>query len=46
MQGTIATEFLEQVPDLDALLVPISGGGMASGVAMATRDISPSTKGE
>eukprot|EP00955_Chlamydomonas_euryale_P096866 365040-Chlamydomonas_euryale.AAC.2 len=30
-QGTIALEFLQQVPQLDAIVVPISGGGMISG---------------
>ena len=43
-QGTIALEFLEQVPDLDAILVPISGGGMTSGIAIATKHLRPSTK--
>ena len=43
-QGTIAVEFLEQVPDLDAILVPISGGGMTSGIALATKHIRPSAK--
>ena len=44
-QGTIAYELLEQVPDLDAILVPISGGGMTSGIAIATKALSPKTKG-
>ena len=35
-QGTIATEFLEEVPGLDAILVPTSGGGMLSGVCTVT----------
>ncbi|ELU14464.1 hypothetical protein CAPTEDRAFT_133965 [Capitella teleta] len=43
-QGTIATEFLSQVPDLDAILVPISGGGMTSGIAVAAKNIRPETK--
>ena len=43
-QGTIATEFLNQVPDLDAILVPISGGGMTSGIAVATKGIRPECK--
>ncbi len=34
-QGTIGLELLEDVPDLDAILVPVSGGGMLSGVAAA-----------
>ncbi|XP_055957575.1 serine racemase isoform X2 [Patella vulgata] len=43
-QGTIAVEFLEQVPDLDAILVPISGGGMLSGIAIAAKHIKPGIK--
>ncbi|XP_076040662.1 serine racemase-like isoform X1 [Oratosquilla oratoria] len=43
-QGTIALELLEQVPDLDAILVPISGGGMTSGIAVATKSINPKCK--
>ncbi|KAK7084043.1 hypothetical protein SK128_006319 [Halocaridina rubra] len=39
-QGTIAWELLEDVPDLDAILVPISGGGMTSGIAVAAREMS------
>jgi threonine dehydratase len=34
-QGTVAMELQQQVPDLDALLVPIGGGGLASGCAVA-----------
>ena len=45
-QGTIALELLEQVPDLDAILIPISGGGLSSGIAIATKAISPKTKSE
>ena len=44
-QGTIAVEFLSEVPDLDAVLVPISGGGMTSGIAVATKSIRPECKG-
>nr|XP_053645541.1 probable serine racemase isoform X2 [Cherax quadricarinatus] len=43
-QGTIALELLEEVPDLDAILVPISGGGMTSGIAVATRELQPNCK--
>ncbi|XP_048737963.2 serine racemase-like isoform X2 [Ostrea edulis] len=45
-QGTIAVEFLKQVPDLDAILVPVSGGGMTSGIAIAAKAIKPDIKGE
>eukprot|EP00741_Cyanophora_paradoxa_P001352 tig00000480_g1308.t1 len=40
-QGTLALELLEEVPDLDALLVPVGGGGMLSGVALAARGARP-----
>lgn len=44
-QGTIAVEFLEQVPELDAILVPTSGGGMVAGIAIAAKSIKPDIKG-
>lgn len=40
-QGTLGLEFLMEVPDLDLLIVPISGGGLISGVAMAARALRP-----
>ena len=40
-QGTIGVEFLEQVPDLDAIVVPVSGGGMISGIALAVKALNP-----
>ncbi|KAL4223179.1 hypothetical protein ACF0H5_016651 [Mactra antiquata] len=43
-QGTMAVEFLEQVPQLDAILVPTSGGGMVSGIAIAGKSIKPDLK--
>lgn len=43
-QGTIATEFLSQVPQLDAIFVPVSGGGMAAGIALAAKAIKPDIK--
>ena len=46
LQGTIGVELLEQVPDLDAIVVPVSGGGMISGIALAARGIKPQTKGK
>ena len=39
-QATVAREFLEQVPGLTQLIVPIGGGGLASGVVVATRGTS------
>jgi threonine dehydratase len=40
-QGTIALEMLEAWPDLDALVVPIGGGGMIAGMAVAAKGIRP-----
>ncbi len=40
-QGTIALEMLEEMPDLDVLVVPIGGGGLISGTAIAAREIKP-----
>jgi threonine dehydratase len=43
-QGTIALELLEQVPDLDAVLVPVGGGGLVSGIAAALKAAAPNVK--
>jgi threonine dehydratase len=40
-QGTIALEMLASVPDLDVLLVPIGGGGLISGIAVAAKTLKP-----
>jgi len=40
-QGTAALEFLEDVPDLDILLVPVGGGGLLSGSAVASKGVKP-----
>jgi threonine dehydratase len=40
-QGTIGLEILEQVPDLREVLVPLSGGGLAGGIALAIKDSAP-----
>ncbi len=40
-QGTIALEMLKDVPDLDVLLVPIGGGGLAAGICVAAKAIKP-----
>ena len=40
-QGTVALEMLEDVPDLDMLVIPIGGGGLASGMGVAARAIKP-----
>jgi threonine dehydratase len=39
-QGTLGIEMLEAVPDLDALVVPIGGGGLISGIAVAAKSLS------
>jgi threonine dehydratase len=40
-QGTIALEMLADVPDLDAIVVPVGGGGLVSGMATAARALKP-----
>jgi threonine dehydratase len=40
-QGTVAMEMLEDVPDLDVLIVPIGGGGLIAGNAIAARALRP-----
>lgn len=40
-QGTVAVEMLEQVPQLQWLLCPIGGGGLTSGIAIATKSLRP-----
>jgi threonine dehydratase len=39
--GTVALEMLEDAPDLDAIVVPIGGGGLMSGVSIASRAVKP-----
>src|SRR5688500_9690453 len=41
-QGTITPEMLEDVPDLDTLVIPIGGGGLIAGNAIAARALKPS----
>ncbi|MCY6958755.1 threonine ammonia-lyase [Clostridium brassicae] len=43
-QGTIALEILEDIPDMDAILVPIGGGGLIAGIAVAAKSINPNIK--
>jgi threonine dehydratase len=43
-QGTLALEMLEDAPPLDALLVPIGGGGLISGCAVTAQAVSPDTE--
>lgn len=40
-QATMALEFLEQVPELDAVVVPVGGGGLIAGVASAVKALRP-----
>ncbi len=42
--GTLGLEFMEQAPDLDAVIVPIGGGGLAAGVATAIRLVKPACR--
>jgi threonine dehydratase len=40
-QGTIALELLEQVPDIEAVVIPIGGGGLIAGIACALKETNP-----
>ena len=42
--GTIALEIMEDLPDVDAIVVPWGGGGLACGIAAAMRELKPSCK--
>jgi threonine dehydratase len=42
--GTIGLEILEDLPDVDAVLIPYGGGGLSSGIASAIRALKPATK--
>lgn len=43
-QGTIALEILDEIPHMDAIIVPIGGGGVISGIAVAAKSIKPEIK--
>lgn len=43
-QGTIGLEILEELPDADAVIVPIGGGGLIAGVASAVKAVNPKCK--
>lgn len=43
-QGTLGLEILEQVPDLDAVVIPVGGGGLLAGVAVALKTLRPQVK--
>ena len=43
-QGTMGIEIVEQVPDVDAVIVPVGGGGLIAGVALAVKTLRPQAK--
>ena len=43
-QGTIALELVEQIADMDAVIVPIGGGGLISGIAFTLKSLNPGIK--
>jgi threonine dehydratase len=43
-QGTLGLEILEQVPDVEAIIVPIGGAGLAAGVSLAVKSIMPGVR--
>lgn len=43
-QGTLGLEIIAEVPNIDAVIVPVGGGGLIAGVATAIKTLSPKTK--
>jgi threonine dehydratase len=43
-QGTIGLEIADQVPDVETVVVPVGGGGLASGIALALRAVKPGVR--
>ena len=43
-QGTVALEILEQEPEIDTIVVPIGGGGIATGVSLAAKSVNPAIR--
>ena len=43
-QGTMGLEVVDQVPDLDAIVIPVGGGGLVAGAALAVKSLLPNVK--
>lgn len=43
-QGTVGLEILEDVPDADAIVVPVGGGGLLAGVSLAVKTLNKNCK--
>lgn len=43
-QGTMGLEIIEQVPDLDACIIPVGGAGLIAGTALAIKSLRPHVK--
>src|SRR5207237_2892858 len=43
-QGTMGLEILEDVPDVDAVIVPVGGGGLIAGVGLAIKSLKPNVR--
>jgi threonine dehydratase len=43
-QGTIGLELVEQLPEVETVVIPVGGGGLASGIALALRAVKPEVK--
>ena len=43
-QGTIGLEIIKELPELDSIIVPVSGGGLIGGIALAVKSINPECK--
>ena len=43
-QGTVALELLEDLPELDCVLCPVGGGGLASGIALVVKSLAPAAR--
>ncbi len=43
-QGTMGLEIIEQVPDVEACIIPVGGGGLIAGTALAIKSLNPNVK--